>query len=725
MPLRMYLYGMNAHQFVIAGLFCPSFLFAQETLSLNEVWNSGLFFPSSANGFDAMQDGKHYLVLEEDLLKYHFEKEAPTDTFQFYVGSERLIPETYELSSDENRILLGTDLKSIYRYSTQGIYFWANLKDGQAQRLGGGPISYPSFSPDNRHLVFQKGNNLFLKNVENGTERAITTDGEKNAIIHGSGDWVYEEEFSLVKAYEFSEKGSWLAWLRFDEREVPEYNMTMFQGQLYPTDYRFKYPKVGQPNSRVDLMVCQLPEGQPKRIPMPLHLEYVPRIVWKGDGELLLMGLNRLQNHLWLYSVNPTDATFRLVYEDSSNTYLEIPDPIVVVPGTSDVILTSERSGFKHLYRVNVLSGQIVPLTSGNWEVTGIVGYHEKSKEVFFSSTEFSVTEQKICAVDAKGKRRMPISTLGQQAADLCGDYLVLTYSEAHRPYRSDLYSLKGKRIKNLVNNEDLEEEYARRRFTKPEFLQVPAADGSALNAYLIKPSSFSPQNRYGLLMYVYGGPGSQLVQNDWLGPNYGWFQYLASQGILVACVDNRGTGGRGKSFRDITYGRLGEIETADQLAAVDWFAGQPWIDSTRIGYFGWSYGGYMSALCVLKGAGKIRASVSVAPVTNWKFYDNIYTERYMGTLETNPKGFDAQSPISMAANLEGALLLIHGSGDDNVHWQNAAELSSALVKANKDFEQFIYPDKNHGIYGGATRSHLYRKMSKFILEHLGGSNHK
>lgn len=716
---------MNAHQFVIAGLFCPSFLFAQETLSLNEVWNSGLFFPSSANGFDAMQDGKHYLVLEEDLLKYHFEKEAPTDTFQFYVGSERLIPETYELSSDENRILLGTDLKSIYRYSTQGIYFWANLKDGQAQRLGGGPISYPSFSPDNRHLVFQKGNNLFLKNVENGTERAITTDGEKNAIIHGSGDWVYEEEFGLVKAYEFSEKGSWLAWLRFDEREVPEYNMTMFQGQLYPTDYRFKYPKVGQPNSRVDLMVCQLPEGQPKRIPMPLHLEYVPRIVWKGDGELLLMGLNRLQNHLWLYSVNPTDATFRLVYEDSSNTYLEIPDPIVVVPGTSDVILTSERSGFKHLYRVNVLSGQIVPLTSGNWEVTGIVGYHEKSKEVFFSSTEFSVTEQKICAVDAKGKRRMPISTLGQQAADLCGDYLVLTYSEAHRPYRSDLYSLKGKRIKNLVNNEDLEEEYARRRFTKPEFLQVPAADGSALNAYLIKPSSFSPQNRYGLLMYVYGGPGSQLVQNDWLGPNYGWFQYLASQGILVACVDNRGTGGRGKSFRDITYGRLGEIETADQLAAVDWFAGQPWIDSTRIGYFGWSYGGYMSALCVLKGAGKIRASVSVAPVTNWKFYDNIYTERYMGTLETNPKGFDAQSPISMAANLEGALLLIHGSGDDNVHWQNAAELSSALVKANKDFEQFIYPDKNHGIYGGATRSHLYRKMSKFILEHLGGSNHQ
>jgi dipeptidyl-peptidase-4 len=466
-------------------------------------------------------------------------------------------------------------------------------------------------------------------------------------------------------------------------------------------------------------MLCQIPEGQPKRISLPLHLEYAPRIVWNGNGELLLMGLNRLQNHLWLYAVNPTDATFRLVYEDSSNTYLEIPDPIVIVPGTSDVILTSERSGFKHLYRVNGSSGQTLPLTSGNWEVTGIVGYHEKSKEVFYSSTEFSATEQKIHAVDAKGKRRMPVLTSGQQTADLCGDYLVLTHSEAHRPFRSDLYSLKGKRIKNLANNDELEEEYARRGFTKPEFIQVPAADGSALNAYLIKPSSFSAQKRYGLLMYVYGGPGSQLVQNDWMGPNYGWFQYLASQGILVACVDNRGTGGRGKSFRDITYGRLGEIETADQLAAVDWFAGQPWIDSTRIGYFGWSYGGYMSALCVLKGAGKIRAAVSVAPVTNWKFYDNIYTERYMGTLETNPKGFDAQSPISMAANLEGALLLIHGSGDDNVHWQNAAELSSALVKANKDFEQFIYPDKNHGIYGGPTRSHLYRKMTKFILEHL------
>lgn len=715
----MYLYGMNASRFLIAGLFCPSILFAQESLSLNEVWSSGLFFPASANGFDAMKDGKHYLVLEEDLLKYHFEKEAATDTFRFSFGSQPLIPETYELSPDENRIILGTDLKSIYRYSTEGTYFWANIKDGLAQRLGGGPISYPTFSPDNRHLVFQRENNLVLKNVENGTERAITTDGETNAIIHGSGDWVYEEEFGLVKAFEFSEDGTWLAWLRFDEREVPEYNMTMFQGQLYPIDYRFKYPKVGQPNSRVDLMLCQLPNGQPKRLSLPLHLEYAPRIVWNGNGELLLMGLNRLQNHLWLYAVNPTDGTFRLVYEDSSNTYLEIPDPIVIVPGTSDVILTSERSGFKHLYRVNGSNGQTLPLTSGNWEVTGIVGYHEKSKEVFYSSTEFSVVEQKIYAVDAKGKRRMPVLTSGQQTAELCGDYLVLTHSEAHRPFRSDLYSLKGKRIKNLVNNDELEEEYARRGFAKPEFIQVPAADGSPLNAYLIKPSSFSVQKKYGLLMYVYGGPGSQLVQNDWMGPNYGWFQYLASQGILVACVDNRGTGGRGKSFRDITYGRLGEIETADQLAAVDWFAGQPWIDSNRIGYFGWSYGGYMSALCVLKGAGKIRAAVSVAPVTNWKFYDNIYTERYMGTLETNPKGFDAQSPISMAANLEGALLLIHGSGDDNVHWQNAAELSSALIKANKDFEQFIYPDKNHGIYGGPTRSHLYRKMTKFILEHL------
>ena len=715
----MYLYGMNASRFLIAGLFCPSILFAQESLSLNEVWSSGLFFPASANGFDAMKDGKHYLVLEEDLLKYHFEKGAATDTFRFSFGSQPLIPETYELSPDENRIILGTDLKSIYRYSTEGTYFWANIKDGLAQRLGGGPISYPTFSPDNRHLVFQRENNLVLKNVENGTERAITTDGETNAIIHGSGDWVYEEEFGLVKAFEFSEDGTWLAWLRFDEREVPEYNMTMFQGQLYPIDYRFKYPKVGQPNSRVDLMLCQLPNGQPKRLSLPLHLEYAPRIVWNGNGELLLMGLNRLQNHLWLYAVNPTDGTFRLVYEDSSNTYLEIPDPIVIVPGTSDVILTSERSGFKHLYRVNGSNGQTLPLTSGNWEVTGIVGYHEKSKEVFYSSTEFSVVEQKIYAVDAKGKRRMPVLTSGQQTAELCGDYLVLTHSEAHRPFRSDLYSLKGKRIKNLVNNDELEEEYARRGFAKPEFIQVPAADGSPLNAYLIKPSSFSVQKKYGLLMYVYGGPGSQLVQNDWMGPNYGWFQYLASQGILVACVDNRGTGGRGKSFRDITYCRLGEIETADQLAAVDWFAGQPWIDSTRIGYFGWSYGGYMSALCVLKGAGKIRAAVSVAPVTNWKFYDNIYTERYMGTLETNPKGFDAQSPISMAANLEGALLLIHGSGDDNVHWQNAAELSSALIKANKDFEQFIYPDKNHGIYGGPTRSHLYRKMTKFILEHL------
>jgi dipeptidyl-peptidase 4 len=713
---------MKAPHFFISLFLLPFCLNAQTSFPLGEVWESSLFFPGSAEGFHSLKDGKHYLELEEALIKHHFEKERAVDTFRFSFGSQALLPESYELSPNEDRVLLGSDIESIYRYSSKGRYYWANLAEGRAQPIANNkPISHPSFSPDNRHLVYQFENNLYLKNLSDATERAITTDGEKNAIIHGSGDWVYEEEFTLVKAFDFSADGRWLAWLRFDERNVPEFHMPMFKGNLYPEDVRFKYPKVGQPNSRVELMLCEMPEGQPKRISLPLHLEYAPRLLWNNQGQLYLMGLNRLQNHLWLYLVNPNDATLKLVYEDSSNTYLEIPDPIQMLPDSKEFIIPSERSGFKHLYKVNPETGQHIQLTSGNWEVQEVLGYHARTKTLFYTSTEYSAIEPKVYALDAKGQRRMFVETPGQQTAELCGDYVVFTHSEAHKPYRSDLYSVRGKKHKNLVDNSDFEAEYSKRGLSKPEFIQVPGSDGSVLNAFVIKPSDFSPNKQYGLLMYVYGGPGSQEVLNGWMGPNYGWFQYLASQGILVACVDNRGTGGRGKAFRDVTYGRLGEIETADQLAAVDWFAKQPWVDASRIGYFGWSYGGYMSALCLLKGKGKVAAAISVAPVSNWKFYDNIYTERYMGTLQTNPKGFDAQSPISLAADLKGAFLLIHGSGDDNVHWQNAAELSSALIKENKDFEQFIYPDKNHGIYGGYTRSHLYRKMTGFLMKQIGG----
>lgn len=712
---------MKAPHFIFSLFVLPLCLNAQTSFPLGEVWGTSLFFPASAGGYQALKDGKHYLELDEALIKYHFEKEKAVDTFRFSFGNEALVPESYELSPNESRVLLGSDIESIYRYSSKGRYYWANLTEGRAQPIANNkPISHPSFSPDNRHLVYQYENNLYLKNLGDATERAITTDGEKNAIIHGSGDWVYEEEFTLVKAFDFSADGRWLAWLRFDERNVPEFHMPMFKGKLYPEDVRFKYPKVGQPNSRVELMLCEMPDGQPKRISLPLHLEYAPRLLWNHQGQLYLMGLNRLQNHLWLYLVNPTDATLKLVYQDSSNTYLEIPDPIQLLPDSKEFIIPSERSGFKHLYRVNPETGQQVQLTSGNWEVQEVLGYHAGTKTLFFTSTEYSPIEPKVYALDAKGQRRMFVEGPGQQSAELCGDYVVFTHSEAHKPYRSDLYSVKGKKCKNLVDNLDLEAAYAERGLSKPEFIQVPGSEGSVLNAFVIKPSNFSPNTKYGLLMYVYGGPGSQEVLNGWMGPNYGWFQYLASQGIVVACVDNRGTGGRGKAFRDVTYGRLGEIETADQLAAVDWFAQQSWVDPSRIGYFGWSYGGYMSALCLLKGKGKVAAAISVAPVCNWKFYDNIYTERYMGTLQTNPKGFDAQSPISLAEDLKGGFLLIHGSGDDNVHWQNAAELSSALIKANKDFEQFIYPDKNHGIYGGFTRSHLYRKMTGFLMEHLG-----
>lgn len=716
-------------RFLFLALILTASAVAQRPFTLEDIWVNYWFFPRGAEGFNATADGKHYLAEDDGgLAKYRFDAEAPVAGYRFSFEGRPLDGfDSYRLSSDEQKVLLATETESIYRYSSRSVYLVGNLADGELRLLTEGQkVRYADFSPDGKHVSYVSGNNLYIKSLEDNTLRQITEDGRVNSIINGASDWVYEEEFVLVQAYDWSPSSAYLAYLKFDESEVPEFTMPMFGGGLYPENYVFKYPKVGEKNAEVSAWVHHVASGKAVQVSLPSGVEYLPRLWWTPDDRLVLLVMNRLQNHMRLLLADPESGSTRVIWEERSDTYLELPEDPVFLAGSSRYLLTSEKSGFKHLYVNDFEKQSSEAMTEGAWEIRDFLGFHEGRKEALYTSTETGSMETQLFAVNLKGKKRQITKAPGTHDISWSGNYFVDNYSRAHAPYRAGLYDLDGNELR-VLNREayDIYQKLYNKQLQlkPPVFFSAPAADGSSLNAFAIYPPNFDSSKTYPVLMYVYGGPGSQEVTDGWMGPNYGWFQYLSTRGVVVVCADNRGTGGRGKAFRDITYGRLGEIETRDQLSVARWLQAKSWVKDDAIAMFGWSYGGYMAALCTFQGSDVLSAGISVAPVTNWRFYDNIYTERYMGTMQTNPKGFDKQAPIRFADKLEGDFLLIHGSADDNVHWQNTAELSMALIQANKDFEQFIYPDKNHGIYGGNTRLHLYRMMTRFLEEKVGMLN--
>lgn len=725
------------------SLLAPS-LRAQQALTNKDIWGSPLFSAEFVGGLASMKDGLHYTVLEEEtgavvINQYAYRTGSKVATL---VKASELVPsggtepvemDGYSFSGDEKKMMIETGSEPIYRYS----YFAHNhVFDRASKKLV--PLSdtrkakqrLATFSPDGRRAAFVRDNNLFVVDLATMTETPITTDGEWNKVLNGATDWVYEEEFTLVQGYAWSPDGSKLLYLRSDESGVKEFDLAYYKNQLYPSEYRFKYPKAGEANSSISLHLRDLDSGLTYNIPLGTEEAdiYVPRLGFTPKGEPWFMRMNRLQNEKAILTVKlpPPGTKARPVpteiYNERSKTYVEVTDDLYFLADGSGFVLTSEQDGWNHIYRVSLKDGARQQLTRGNWDVVGVKGIDEKGKRVVFTAAMSATENQDVLAIAFGAKLPVPLSPKGghNDAEFSTGfQYFINSRSTLNSPPMMTLHDGKGKLVKTLKDNAKLAKTCADYGLQQREFFQFKTDQGMELRGWMMKPPGFQSRERYPVLLVQYSGPNSNEVLDQWDGRGQLWHSMLAQKGYIVACVDPRGTGHRGREFRHITYGQLGKYETEDHIATAKWLAQQPWVDGSRIGIWGWSYGGYMSSNCITKGADLFKAAIAVAPVTNWRYYDTIYTERYMGLPQDNAKGYDDNSPVFHAAKLKGNYLLIHGLADDNVHYQNAAEMTNALIKANKPFDQFVYPDRNHGIGGGGTRLHLYEMMTSWILENL------
>ena len=581
---------------------------------------------------------------------------------------------------------------------------------------------YATFSPSADKVGFVRDNNLFYVDLKTMKETAVTTDGEYNKIINGASDWVYEEELVLVQAFQWANDGSQIAFYKFDESRVKQFNMAMY-GSLYPTDYEFKYPKAGEENSKVSIHVYHLENGNTVDVELTKPYEYITAIQWtKSENQLALLCSNRHQNELDINIANTTTGKVKTTYTETSDTYIEMPFFIEFMEDQKSYIVLSERDGFNHIYQHFLNGGKVNQITKGEFDITELYGIDEKNKKVYFQSAEVSPMERHIYSIGLNGKSKKKLTAkAGTNDASFSNsfDYFINYHTDANHPYYITLNTNDGKVKRVLEDNKALNEKLDQLAIAPKEFFSFKTSEGISLNAWMIKPANFDASKKYPVFLTIYGGPGSQTVTDSWGSSNYFWHQMLAQQGYIVVSVDNRGTGARGAEFKKCTYKQLGKLEVLDQIEAAKHFATLPYVDEDRIGVQGWSYGGFMSSNLLLKGAEQFKMAIAVAPVTNWRFYDSIYTERYMQTPQENPEGYDDNSPINHVGKLEGKYLLVHGTADDNVHYQNAAEMTTALVNADKQFTQFSYPDKNHGIYGGNTRFHLYTLMTNFIKENL------
>lgn len=705
-------------------------IFSQEKkISLEEIWGRE-FGTEDMEALRSMNNGRQYTVLNNDpnsqntsVDVYDYKTREKVKTL---VSSSQLsgIPgfSSYTLSGDETKILLETEVAPLFRRSKLGVYYIYGLDGGELTRISDSRIQEPTISPNGRQVAYVFDNNLYLFNLDDKSTRQVTTDGEKNKVINGVTDWVYEEEFAFVRAFEWNADGSKLAFLRFDETEVPQFSMEVYGNTLYPGQNVFKYPKAGEKNAVVSLHLYDLSTSRVSDIDLA-EAYYIPRIKWMKDPNLLsVRSLNRHQNDLKLHSVNAQDGTVSLLLEETDAAYVDITDDLTFLDDGS-FIWTSEKDGNNHIYFYGPTGKLISQVTSGNWEVTKYYGFDKKTDRIFYQSTANGSINRDAYSVKLNGKETKRLSSNeGTNDADFSADftYFINTYSSATSPPVYTLHSAStGKQLDVIIDNRQLQKKLSGYELSPKEFstLQI---NGNELNMYMIKPRDFDPSKKYPLLMYQYSGPGSQNVSNSWMGSNDYWHQMLASEGYVIACVDGRGTGFKGREFKKVTQKELGKYEVEDQIAAAKELSALPFIDEDKTGIWGWSYGGFMATNCLLKGNDTFEMAIAVAPVTSWRFYDTIYTERYMQTPQENASGYDDNSPLNYPELLEGDFLLVHGSGDDNVHVQNTMRMIEALVQANKPFEWAIYPDKSHSISGGNTRLHLFTKMTNFIHENLG-----
>jgi len=692
---------------------------AQE-ITLNKI-HSGYYRTEYIYGINSMNDGEHYTVLEKDgIVKYSYKTGKKIETIL-----EAKIQD-YTFSHDESKVLVLNEQQPIYRHSFLGKYHVVNLsKNGKITALNNGNwVQEPKFSPDGRFVAFISGNNLYYQDLSSEKITQITFDGEKNKIINGLADWVYEEEFGHADMYQWTKNSESLVFVKFDESQVKEMNMQVFNGNLYPQDFRFKYPKAGEENSKVSVYAYDLKLNKSTQINLAnFETYYIPQVFQTAQpNEIAIATSNRHQNKLEIIKINTKNLSTKKILTETDAAWIETDNLSLEFLEDNSFLWASERDGFRHFYWYTPDGKLKKQITKGNWEITDYYGFNPRNSEILVQTTEKGSTNRVVSKINIKtGKKQIVSESNGTNSADFSKSfqYFINTLSSAEQPNTYTLRDFNGKTLRELQNNNSALKKLQSDGLVTKEFFQIPNKNGDQMNAWMIKPKDFSPNKKYPVLMYQYSGPGSQQVSNAWDGRNTIWFNLLAQKGYIVLCVDGRGTGYRGTKYKKATYKNLGKYEIEDQITAAQWIGSQSFVDAGRIGIFGWSFGGYMASLAMTKGADVFKVGIAVAPVTTWRYYDTIYTERYLQTPQENPQGYDENSPINFAGLMKGKYLLIHGTADDNVHYQNAVEMAEALIQKNKEFEFMTYPDKNHGIYGGNTRLHLHQKMTDFILNNL------
>ena len=723
-----------------------------QEITLKDVFKKRTFSSKGVYGMQPLKDGLHFSQVKHDSLNVYDYRTG--DYVRTIVTSPDLIPKgdttpvpisSYTLSKDESRIMFSSDRESIYRHSSKSHYYIYDiatkilvpLSDGEKQQLA-------TFSPDGNKVAFVRDNNIFIRDLESGiwdqgtiggqgddtnrdpvftSEMQITSDGLFNEIINGATDWVYEEEFGFTKAFFWSPDSKKVAYYRFDEKRVKEYKLEYY-GDVYPEIYTYKYPKAGEDNSLIGIRIYNMESGE--TVPVNIGTEtdiYIPRIKWTTNpNTLALYRMNRHQNILELLLVDANTGSSNVILTENNPWYIDITDDWTFLKDGKSVLLTSEKDGYNHLYLYNLNGMLIRQLTSGPWDVIALYGVDEERGLVYFQSGEFSPLNREVNVVGIDGKGRKTLTGKeGYNRAQFNSDYTyyINNWSDANTPPFITVNKSNGKEVRILETNEKLKEKMKEYDFSQVNFFTFKTDDNMELNGWMLKPPDFDPEKKYPVLFTIYGGPGSQTVSNRW-GTASAWNQLIAQHGIIVVSVDNRGTGARGQEFKKCTYLELGKFETLDQIEAAKYLGSLPYIDKSRIGMWGWSFGGYLTLSCLTKGADYFSMGVAVAPVTNWKYYDNIYTERFMRTPAENEKGYEDNSPVNHAEKLKGNILIIHGMADDNVHAQNTYDMISALVAADKQFELRVYPNSNHGIYSGKnTTWHNYSRMTEFILDNL------
>lgn len=700
-----------------------------KSVSLKEI-TDGMFRQKTAVGeMRSLPDGEHYTAMNAErnmIVKYSYRTGKAVDTL-FNATTARECEFTkfdgYTISSTGHHILVWRETEPIYRRSYKAAVYDYDVRRNYIKPITDSKekVMIPTFSPDGRMCAFVKDNNIWIRKFDFDTEVQVTKDGALNKILNGTTDWVYEEEFAVTNLMAWSPDSEYLAYVRTDETEVPEYSMQVYGEGLYPSYYNFKYPKAGQKNSTVSVKAYSVQTRDTKHLDVPMDEDsYIPRITFtRNASQLAVMTLNRHQNIFNMYYVNPKSGVSRLILREENECYVDSEWLSSIHFLSNGFTYVSEQDGYAHIYLYSPTGVLQKQITQGNWDVTRLIGYDEATKNTYYESAEESPLRRAVYKIDAKGVKTKLTPEEGTNSAAFSANYayFVNRYSNANTPMRITVNETKSRKVlRTLQDNAELRERLAQYRFGKKEFFTLTTKSGFELNAWMVKPANFDESKKYPVMMTQYSGPNSQQVLDSY---SFDWEQYLAANGIIVVCVDGRGTGARGEAFRKCTYLRMGEKESQDQVEAAQALGQYPYIDAGRMAIWGWSFGGYNTLMALSVGHGTFKVGIAVAPPTDWKYYDTVYTERYMRTPQENFDGYAATSPLKKVKDLEGKLLLIHGTADDNVHFMQSMEYAEALVQAGKQFDMHVYKDRNHGISGGNTRYHLYTKMSNYLFENL------